>query len=49
MQSTEEFEILCSQGEHKVKFLVDGQWRLAAEWPSQTTDAGDTNNILVVT
>ena len=37
------------QGEHKVKFLVDGQWRLAADWPSHTTDAGDTNNILVVT
>jgi len=38
----------AAQGEHEVKFLVDGKWRLAPHWPSVTNSLGDTNNVLVV-
>lgn len=31
-----------------VKFLVDGEWRLAGDWPTETTAVGDTNNVLIV-
>ena len=37
---------ICLQGTYLVKFLVDGEWRLAPDWPSDTSSAGDTNNIL---
>ena len=36
------------QGTYLVKFLVDGEWRLAPEWPSETSSTGDTNNVLSV-
>lgn len=35
-------------GTYDVKFLVDGQWRLAPGWPTATTASGDTNNVLTV-
>ena len=36
------------QGEHLVKFLVDGKWRLASEWPTRVNTFGETDNVLVV-
>ena len=39
---------LLLQGTYDVKFLVDGQWRLAPGWPTATTASGDTNNVLTV-
>lgn len=35
-------------GRYAVKFSVDGEWRLAADWPTEDTADGETNNILVV-
>jgi Glycogen recognition site of AMP-activated protein kinase len=35
-------------GRYSVKFLVDGEWRLAAGWPTEKTPDGDTNNVLIV-
>jgi hypothetical protein len=40
-------ELMLIPGEYQLKLLVDGQWRLAADWP--TVLSGDqTNNLLVV-
>ena len=39
---------LLLQGMYNIKFLVDGQWRLAPGWPTATTASGDTNNVLKV-
>lgn len=36
-------------GKYRVKFLVDGQWRQAADWPTISNEAGETDNLLVVT
>ncbi|CAL8468184.1 g7723 [Coccomyxa elongata] len=44
-----EATVLLLPGEHEVKFLVDGNWRLAPHWPSITNALGDTNNLLSVT
>ncbi len=38
--------VTCLQGEYIVKFLVDGQWRLAPDWPTRIDAAGSTNNVL---
>ncbi len=35
-------------GRYKVKFMVDGQWRLAPEWPTENNEVGETNNVLEV-
>ena len=35
------------QGEYEVKFLVDGQWRTAPDWPTVHTQHG-VNNVLHV-
>ncbi|KAK9817139.1 hypothetical protein WJX72_010149 [[Myrmecia] bisecta] len=35
-------------GTYQVKWLVDGNWRLANDWPTATDSSGDTNNVLVV-
>lgn len=35
-------------GTYRVKFSVDGEWRLAPDWPTEDTLTGDTNNLLVV-
>ena len=37
----------CLQGSYEVKFLVDGQWRTAPDWPTVETPHG-TNNVLEV-
>lgn len=36
------------QGKYYLKFLVDGNWRLAPQWPTETDEAGATNNVLVI-
>lgn len=40
--------IVGAQGEHRVKFLVDGSWRLAPDLPEETTEGGERNNVLLV-
>ena len=39
---------LMVQGEYQVKFQVDGEWRLAPEWPLIRNEDGSENNMLVV-
>lgn len=41
-------EIPLLPGTYRVKFSVDGDWRLAPDWPTEDSSDGDTNNILVV-
>ncbi|EIE20631.1 hypothetical protein COCSUDRAFT_67158 [Coccomyxa subellipsoidea C-169] len=43
-----EATVLLLPGEHQVKFLVDGNWRLAPHWPAVTNALGDTNNVFAV-
>lgn len=38
----------AAQGQYRVKFLVDGEWRLAPEWPMENNEVGETNNVLEV-
>jgi len=35
------------QGSYQVKFVVDGQWRTAPDWPVVQAQQG-TNNVLIV-
>lgn len=35
-------------GSYRVKFLVDGEWRLAADWPTEDDADGNTVNVLTV-
>lgn len=35
-------------GEYRVKLLVDGQWKPADAWPTETDSVGETNNVLRV-
>lgn len=37
----------CVQGLYEVKFVVDGQWRTAPDWPTVHTPHG-ANNVLQV-
>ena len=37
-----------TQGEYQVKLIVDGEWRVAGEWPTVTLEDGSTNNVLKV-
>ena len=41
-------EIPLLPGTYRVKFSVDGDWRLAPDWPTEDSADGDTNNILIV-
>jgi len=41
-------ELLLRPGVYEVKFLVDGRWQLASEWPLTGRDPLSSNNILVV-
>ena len=41
-------DVTLLPGRYNVKLSVDGEWRLAGDWPSETTAEGDTNNVLVV-
>ncbi|KAF8072893.1 hypothetical protein HT031_000553 [Scenedesmus sp. PABB004] len=35
-------------GSYRVKFLVDNEWRLAADWPTEDDEEGNTVNVLTV-
>ena len=37
------------QGKYRVKFQVDGDWRLAPEWPQVTEADESENNLITVT
>jgi len=41
------FSCFLLQGRYQVKFLVDGQWRIAPDWPTVQSQHG-TNNVLQV-
>lgn len=43
-----EATLKLTPGKYYVKFLVDGEWRLAQGWPTEDSADGDTNNILFV-
>ncbi|KAG2453004.1 hypothetical protein HYH02_002340 [Chlamydomonas schloesseri] len=45
---TFEAEVPLLPGRYRAKFLVDGGWRLASDWPTENDELGETNNILVV-
>lgn len=36
------------QGTHEVKFVVNGEWKTAPDWPTVTAADGSTNNIIVI-
>lgn len=41
--------MLSMQGKYKIKFLVDGEWKGAPNWPVEKDfETGEDNNILVV-
>jgi hypothetical protein len=37
-----------TQGEYQVKFQVDGEWRLAPDWPQVDDADGSQNNVLEI-
>ena len=41
-------ELLLRPGVYEVKFMVDGRWQLAPDWPMSSGDPVSSNNILVV-
>ncbi|EFJ43326.1 hypothetical protein VOLCADRAFT_106904 [Volvox carteri f. nagariensis] len=45
---TFEADLPLLPGRYKVKFQVDGGWRLASDWPTENDELGETNSILVV-
>ncbi len=36
------------QGRHHLKLLVDGEWRLAPDWPTEADANGVLNNVIFV-
>lgn len=44
-----EGHLLLRPGVYRVKLLVDGEWRLASDWPTEKDKAGNTVNLLTVT
>ncbi|CAD7703899.1 unnamed protein product [Ostreobium quekettii] len=43
-----EAELDLLPGAYEVKFLIDGEWRLARDWPTTESRRGETNNLIVV-
>lgn len=41
--------LLLRPGKYRVKFLVDNQWRLAADWPTERDEEGNEVCLLTVT
>lgn len=41
-------EVLLRPGVYEVKFLIDGRWQLAPQWPMSGKDPVSANNLLVV-
>ena len=44
-----EATLVLRPGSYRVKFLVDGEWRLAQGWPSEDDGKGNEVNVLTVT
>jgi hypothetical protein len=40
--------LMLRPGSYRVKFLVDGEWRLAADWPTEDDGRGNTVCVLTV-
>ncbi|GLC63965.1 hypothetical protein PLESTF_000103700 [Pleodorina starrii] len=45
---TFEADVPLLPGRYRVKFQVDGGWRLASDWPTENDELGETNSVLVV-
>ena len=41
--------LLLRPGKYRVKFLVDNEWRLAADWPTERDADGNESCLLTVT
>ncbi len=41
-------KINLKPGAYRVKLLVDGEWRLCADWPNEDDGMGNTVNVLTV-
>jgi len=41
--------LLLRPGKYRVKFMVDNEWRLAADWPTEKDDDGNEVCLLTVT
>lgn len=46
--NTFEGDLSLVPGTYRIKFLVDGEWRLARDWPTEQDDIGETVNVIVV-
>lgn len=46
--TTFETVLLLRPGVYRVKFVVDGEWRLAPDWPTDSDDQGNMVNVLTV-
>jgi hypothetical protein len=44
-----EGSLMLRPGSYRVKLLVDGEWRLASDWPSEDDGKGNEVNVLTVT
>lgn len=40
--------LVLRPGRYRVKLLVDGEWRLAADWPTELDSSGNEVNVLTV-
>ncbi|GIQ91813.1 hypothetical protein KIPB_015226, partial [Kipferlia bialata] len=47
---TDKWVLRCPlpSGTHQYKYMVDGQWVVSADFPTETDADGNTNNVLVV-
>lgn len=41
--------LLLRPGKYRVKFMVDNEWRIAADWPTEMDDEGNEVCLLTVT
>lgn len=50
-KNTTRFEgtLLLRPGKYRVKFMVDDEWRLAADWPTEMDEEGNEVCLLTVT
>ncbi|PNH06798.1 hypothetical protein TSOC_006786 [Tetrabaena socialis] len=45
---TFEAQVPLLPGRYLTKFMVDGGWRLAGDWPTENNELGETNNVMIV-
>lgn len=41
-------ELSLLPGTYRIKFLVDGEWRPARDWPTDIDELGETVNVVTV-